>query len=414
MTHRARFITLGLLLAMLALVACGGKATAPVSTSNGNPKPTLPAVNNGEGGGEAGGVEAAFVTYSDTAQGFAIGHPGPWTQDKSITSGVKFVGGDDSLTLAFVTPAAGTDAMTYAQNDVAAVQAAFPGFKQVNLAASTEVKDAIILGFEADGASAVTGKAFTAHNERYYMPLADGRLAILTVVGPDNHYDREGVRDIALSLKVTTPSYAPVIDPTHYVNVVDNPYFPLTPGATFVFEGQTEKGNEHVEVIVLSDTKVIMGVTCVVISDTVAVDGQLEEQTVDWYAQDKQGNVWYFGEDTKEYQGGKVVSTKGSWEAGVNGAQPGIIMEAQPAVGDTYRQEYYQGEAEDMAQVLSLSESATVPYGSYQSLLLIKEWSALDPTIVEQKYYAKGIGFILAQSVQGESGALKLVDIRHK
>jgi hypothetical protein len=107
------------------------------------------------------------------------------------------------MTVEFVTPAVGTDALTYAQNDVATVTAAFPGFKQVNLEASTEVKDAIVLGFEADGTSSVTGKPFKAHNERYYLPLADGRIAILTVVSPANHYDREGVRDIALTFKVT-------------------------------------------------------------------------------------------------------------------------------------------------------------------------------------------------------------------
>jgi hypothetical protein len=156
----------------------------------------------GEMGGESG-VESALVTYSDASQGFAIGHPGPWTQDTSFTNGVKFVGGDDWMTLEFVSPLAGTNAMTYAQNDVAAVSAAFPGFKQIDLKASAEVKDAIILGFTADGTSSVTGKAFTAHNERYYMPLADGRIAILTVVGPESHYDREGVRDIALTFKVT-------------------------------------------------------------------------------------------------------------------------------------------------------------------------------------------------------------------
>lgn len=178
------FLTLAL---GLVLAACGGQ---PASNS----QPVQPA---GEGG--EGGVEAALVTYSDSAQGFAIGHPGPWTQDATFTNGVKFVGGDDWMTLEFVT---GTDAMTYAQNDAAAVTAAFPGFKQIDIKASTEVKNAIIFGFYADGKSGVTGKTFTAHNERYYMPLADGRIAILTVVGPENHYDSEGVRDIALTFKL--------------------------------------------------------------------------------------------------------------------------------------------------------------------------------------------------------------------
>ena len=192
-----RIFAVTLLVLALTLTAC---ATQPAPSTG---KPTIPAVKSGENGGEAGGVEAALVTYSDSAQGFAIGHPGPWTQDASITQGVKFIGGDGSMTLQFVTPAAGTDAMTYAKSDIAAVTAAFPGFKQIDLKASTEVKDAIILGFNADGKSAVTGKTFTAHNERYYMPLADGRIAILTVISPDSLYDREGVRDVALTFKVT-------------------------------------------------------------------------------------------------------------------------------------------------------------------------------------------------------------------
>jgi hypothetical protein len=182
-----KFLAVSLLIAVL-LAACG--KTAPAS---------------GEGGGEGGegGVEAALVTYSDATQGFSIGYPGPWSQDKSVTEGVKFVGGDDWFTLAFVTPPAGIDVMTYTQNDVANVAAAFPGFQQIDLKASTEVKGAVILGFNADGTSAVTGKAFTAHDEIYYIPLADGRIAVLTVAGPESHYDREGVRDIALTLNVT-------------------------------------------------------------------------------------------------------------------------------------------------------------------------------------------------------------------
>jgi len=195
MKKHFKLLALLVLVGVAVLTACGGQ---PVSSG----QPTLPAVSNGENGGE-GGVEAALVTYSDVKQGFAIGHPGPWTQDASFTNGVKFIGGDSYMTLEFVTPPAGTNAMTYAQSDVPALTVAFPGTKQIDLKPSIEVKDAIILGFAADGKSAVTGKTFTAHNERYYMPLADGRIAILTVVSPENHYDREGVRDIALTFKVT-------------------------------------------------------------------------------------------------------------------------------------------------------------------------------------------------------------------
>ena len=147
-------------------------------------------------------MASKLVTFTDSSQGFSIGHPGTWTQDPAFTPGVKFSGGDSYMTLEFVTPPTGTDGMTFAQSDVTAVTAAFPGFKQLSLAASKEVKNAVILGYSADGTSAVTGKTFTAHNERYYISLSDGRIAVLTVAGPDNLYDREGVRDIALTFKI--------------------------------------------------------------------------------------------------------------------------------------------------------------------------------------------------------------------
>jgi len=183
MNTRTRMLTVTIfIIAFMFITACGGQ---PAGDTDGE-----------------GGVENALVTYSDSTQGFAIGYPSPWTQDKSFTNGVKFAGGDDYFTLEFVTPSTGTDSITYAQSDIAAVTAMFPGFKQIDLKASTEVKEAIILGFNADGKSSVTGKTFTAHNERYYMPIADGRIAILTVVSPENHYDSEGVRDIALTFKL--------------------------------------------------------------------------------------------------------------------------------------------------------------------------------------------------------------------
>ena len=197
-TQTGASIFAAILVLAFTLTACGASNKAAPAT-NASVQATLPAVANGENGGE-GGVEAALVTYSDAMQGFAIGHPGPWTQDTSVTKGVKFVGGDSSMTLEFVT---GTDAMEYAKNDIAAVTAAFPGFKQLNLNASTEVKNAVVLGFNASSTSTITGKTFTAHNERYYMPLSDGRIAILTVVSSEKNYDREGVRDIALTFKAT-------------------------------------------------------------------------------------------------------------------------------------------------------------------------------------------------------------------
>lgn len=206
MHPRTSRILVGVALAgTLLLAACGGAATTRPSTPAPAAAATAPApvAKPAAGEGGEGGVEAALVTYSDAAQQFAIGHPGPWTQDSSVKDGVQFNGGDDRMRLEFVTPATGADPMTYAQQDLTSVSSAFSGFKQVGLAPSTEVKGAVVLGFEAQGTSAVTGKGYTARGDRYYMPLSDGRLAVLTVVGPSNHYDREGVRDIALTFQLT-------------------------------------------------------------------------------------------------------------------------------------------------------------------------------------------------------------------
>jgi hypothetical protein len=163
---------------------------------------------------------------------------------------------------------------------------------------------------------------------------------------------------------------------------------------------------------VTREIRQVMGVPCVVVRDVVTVEGELIEETFDWYAQDKAGNVWYFGEEAKEYENGVAVSTGGSWEAGVDGAMPGMIMRADPQVGDRYRQEYYEGEAEDMAEVLGLNESASVPYGSFSELLMTKDWTPLEPDFAEHKYYARGIGLVLEVIVEGGSGRVELVEIR--
>jgi len=206
--------------------------------------------------------------------------------------------------------------------------------------------------------------------------------------------------------------YNPVINPSNFVNKIDNPLFPLTPGTTLIYEGMTEKGNEHVEVKVTHSTKVILGVTCVEVRDTVKVDGVLAEDTLDWHAQDKDGNVWYFGENAVEFDAnGEVVGFGGSWKAGVNGAKPGIIMEAHPQGGDIYRQEFALGAAEDMAEVLSTYESITVHSVTYNLCLKTKEFSPLEPDAIENKFYAPGVGNI--QTVDVATGKhLDLVQIK--
>lgn len=205
--------------------------------------------------------------------------------------------------------------------------------------------------------------------------------------------------------------YNPVIDPADFVQNITNQFFPLTPGTIFNYSGQTSDGLETNKVYVTRQAKQIIGVTCITVADTVWLDGKLIEATLDWYAQDKDGTVWYFGEDSKEYENGRVVSTEGSWETGVDDAKPGIIMEANPMVGDSYRQEFYEDEAEDEAEVLSLSESVTVPYGSFTNCLKTKDFTRLDRDVVENKYYAAGVGFVLEIDVKGGGERVELISI---
>jgi hypothetical protein len=192
------------------------------------------------------------------------------------------------------------------------------------------------------------------------------------------------------------------LDPADFVAEIDNPYWPMSPGSTWVYrETDAEGAVQRVEVTVTDRTKTILGIAATVVHDVVTEDGELIEDTFDWYAQDTAGNVWYLGETTKEFENGKVSTTNGSWEAGVDGAQAGIIVPADPQVGMTYRQEYYAGEAEDEGEVLSLDERAEVPFGSFDNLLMTKDTTPLEPDILEHKFYAEGVGPILALGLSG-------------
>ena len=195
--------------------------------------------------------------------------------------------------------------------------------------------------------------------------------------------------------------YAPVIDPAAFTSIVDNPFLPLRPGMRWEYRTESENGIEVTVVEVTTSTRVIMGVRCVEVRDTVRLDGDVIEDTLDWYAQHHDGTVWYFGEDTREYEGGQVVSTEGSWMGGVDGALPGIVMPGRPRIGDRYRQEYYVGHAEDMAEVLSMAEQATVPTGSYDAVIETSETTPLEPQLLEHKYYARGVGAALMVDVAG-------------
>lgn len=201
-------------------------------------------------------------------------------------------------------------------------------------------------------------------------------------------------------------SYTFDLTPADFVAGIDNPYLPLAVGSRWVYEG----GGERTVVEVLADTRVVMGITATVVRDTVSESGDLIEDTYDWFAQDVEGNVWYLGEESVEYQDGQAVSTAGSWEAGVDGALPGITMPALPAVGRAYRQEYYPGEAEDMARVARIGESLSLSFGDFTGVLVITEWTPLSPRTVEEKFYAAGVGMIKEAAVRGGSGFAVLIE----
>jgi hypothetical protein len=204
------------------------------------------------------------------------------------------------------------------------------------------------------------------------------------------------------------------LDPARFTAQIDNPWWPMTPGSRWTYRETDGQGNEQrIEVTVTGRTKRILGIDARVVHDVATSNGQVQEDTYDWYAQDNQGNVWYLGEDTKEYQNGKVTSTEGSWQAGVDGAQPGVLVPAHPKPGMAYRQEYYKGQAEDGAQVLSLGRKATVPYGMFSSLVVTKEFTPLEPDVVEHKFYAPGVGQVLAITVSGGSSREELVRFEH-
>ena len=216
---------------------------------------------------------------------------------------------------------------------------------------------------------------------------------------------------IAGARRPTRPN-AVSVNPANFVRGVDNKFFPLKPGTTFFYEGQKDGVPATNVTFVTHKTKKILGITCIEVHDQGFENGVLAEDTLDWYAQDTAGNVWYFGEDTKELDAnGNVVSTEGTWLAGVNGAQPGIVMEAHPHVGDKYQQENAPGVAQDMAQVLSVNKQVSVIYGSFDDVLLTKEWTPLNPGNVDHKYNTEGIGFILGVQVKGGDERTELVRI---
>jgi len=221
-----------------------------------------------------------------------------------------------------------------------------------------------------------------------------------------------GLIAIALLAACSASPSASTIDPSNFVSRVDNPWLPMVPGTTFRYEG-TRDGKAAVDIVeVTAETKVIDGVTCVLIRDTLTLDGVLAEKTDDWYVQDKDGNVWYFGEQTATLDtAGNVTDTAGSWQAGVNGALPGIFMPAKPEIGQSFRQEYLAGEAEDHFVILLLDQRVEVPYRSFDKALITAEWTPLEPDVLSEKAYANGIGQIDEKDVAGGNEELHLVSV---
>ena len=201
------------------------------------------------------------------------------------------------------------------------------------------------------------------------------------------------------------------LEPGNFSPNIDNRYWPMGPGIRWVYRETDEEGPKLQVVVTATEQtkKIANGVTARVVRDTVTEDGKLVEDTFDWYAEDKQGNIWYLGENTAEFEKGKVKTRAGSFEAGVDGALPGIIMPGDPKPGMRYRQEYYRGEAEDNGEVLSTGEMAETPFGQFDRALLTKDTIAIEPKVLEYKLYAQGVGPVLVLGVSGGGGREELV-----
>jgi hypothetical protein len=206
------------------------------------------------------------------------------------------------------------------------------------------------------------------------------------------------------------PGWPATLRPSDFVARVDNPWFPLQPGSEYRYTGVKDRTG-MVDVVKVTDrTKRILGVRTTVVHDVVEVDGRSEEETNDFYAQDRHGNVWYFGEATKAFDPhGKIISTEGSFQAGVNGDRAGVLIPGHPKVGQVARQEFSTGQAEDHFKVLDLQAEVSVPFVSSDRALRTKEWTPLEPKVVDNKYYVRGIGTVREIAVKGPVELLELV-----
>jgi hypothetical protein len=199
------------------------------------------------------------------------------------------------------------------------------------------------------------------------------------------------------------------LDPADFTTNIDNPYWPIRPGSHWVYREVENGETQRVDVTVTNQTKMLDGIEARVVHDRVSRNGETLEDTYDWYAQDSDGNLWYLGEDTAEYENGKLKTKEGTWAAGVNGAEPGVVVPASPRQGMRYREEYYAGHAEDGAEVLSVNSQVQVPFGRFRNALLTRNFSTIEPTVEEMKLYAKGVGPVMELLVSGGSGRTELL-----
>ena len=202
--------------------------------------------------------------------------------------------------------------------------------------------------------------------------------------------------------RIIDSSYKPVVNISKFTNStnITNPYFPVAIGKKYIYEGQTQDGLERIEEQRLTTTKTILGITCIIVNFKAYLGGTLIEEAWDWYAQDNDGNVWYFGEAVDNYNANGVLQDHGgSWEAGVDGAQPGTIMPANPQTGMAYREEYYFNHAEDRAEITGTGFTVTIPLGTYTNCIKTKNWTELEPDLNENKFYAPGIGLVKEENV---------------
>jgi hypothetical protein len=233
------------------------------------------------------------------------------------------------------------------------------------------------------------------------------RAVVLGLIGP------LAVGTLALASPHSSSPARPraaAIDPGNFVRRVTNPFFPLAPGTSWVYRGLKDGATQIDRVFVTHHTKNIVGVHATVVRDVATQHGRVIERTFDWYAQDKQGNVWYMGEDTTSFENGNV-SKEGSWETGVHGAVPGIVMEADPQVPDGYRQEFWNGHAEDQAWVLARGGPVHVPLGNLHHALKTMEWTPLEPNVIDKKVYSLGIGLVSEESQTGPLETALLIRI---